>query len=161
MLRNYGQQFVDGHGGANSLGVPYVKTYQDPANLTPARDTVLSNVTDIMSDFQGGIALMSNGALNQDSSYMSAAAAYALMARAALYFGAVDSSFYSTAGAAAKWVIDNSSATPVSAAAFKASYYTDNASNSLFELEATGTDNPSINGLAYSFRGTSYGYCKF
>ncbi len=147
LLRNYGQHFVDGQGGANSLGVPYVKTYKDPANLTPARDTVLSNVTDIMSDFQGGIALMSNGALNQDSSYMSAAAAYALMARAALYFGAVDSSFYSTAGAAAKWVIDNSSATPVSAAAFKASYYTDNASNSLFELEATGTDNPSINGL--------------
>ena len=114
-----------------------MKTYKDPANLTPSRDTVLSNVTDIMSDFQGGIALMSNGAANQDSSYMSADAAYALMARAALYFGAVDSSFYSTAGAAAKWVIDNSSATPVSAAAFKASYYTDNASNSLFELEAT------------------------
>ena len=59
-----------------------------------------------------------------------------------------------------KWVIDNSSATPVSAAAFKASYYTDNASNSLFELEATGTDNPSINGLAYAFRGTSYGYYR-
>tara|TARA_B100000401_G_scaffold269014_1_gene183360 strand:+ start:441 stop:1895 length:1455 start_codon:yes stop_codon:yes gene_type:complete len=160
LLRNYGQHFVDGQGGANSLGVPYVKTYKDPANLTPSRDTVLSNVTDIMSDFQGGIALMSNGAVNQDSSYMSADAAYALMARAALYFGAVDSSFYSTAGAAAKWVIDNSSATPVSAAAFKASYYTDNASNSLFELEATGTDNPSINGLAYSFRGTSYGYYR-
>ena len=51
LLRNYGQHFVDGQGGANSLGVPYVKTYKDPANLTPARDTVLSNVTDIMSDF--------------------------------------------------------------------------------------------------------------
>ena len=37
-----------------------------------------------MSDFQGGIALMSNGAVNQDSSYMSVDAAYALMARAAL-----------------------------------------------------------------------------
>ena len=160
MLRNYGQHFVDGQGGANSLGVPYVKTYKDPAHLQPPRDTVLSNVTDIMSDFQGGIALMSNGAVNQDSSYMSADAAYALMARAALYFGSVDSSFYATAGTAAKWVIDNSSATPVSASAFKASYYTDNASNSLFELEATGTDNPSINGLAYAFRGTSYGYYR-
>ena len=32
LLRNYGQHFIDGQGGANSLGVPYVKTYKDPAN---------------------------------------------------------------------------------------------------------------------------------
>jgi hypothetical protein len=156
LLRNYGQHFIDGQGGANSLGVPYVKTYKDPANLQPARDTVLSNVTDIMADFQGGIALM-NDAYDVSTSYMTRSGAYALMARAALYFGAVDSSFYATAGAAAKWVIDNSSAGPVSAAAFKASFYTDNAINSLFELEATGTDNPGIGGLAYMYRGTSYG----
>jgi hypothetical protein len=31
LLRNYGQHFVDGQGGASSLGVPYVKTYKDPA----------------------------------------------------------------------------------------------------------------------------------
>ena len=30
----------------------------------------------------------------------------------------------------------------------------------MFELEATGTDNPSINGLAYSYRGSSYGYYR-
>ena len=156
LLRNYGQHFVDGQGGANALGVPYVKTYKDPANLSPTRDTVLSNVTDIMADFQGGIALM-NDAYDVSTSYMTPAGAYALMARAALYFGAVDSSFYATAGAAAKWVIDNSSAAPVSAAGFKASYYTDNAINSLFEIEATGTDNPGISGLAYMYRGSSYG----
>ncbi len=156
LLRNYGQHFVDGQGGAGSLGVPYVKTYKDPANLSPARDTVLSNVTDIMADFQGGIALM-NDAFNVSTSYMTQSGAYALMARAALYFGAVDSSFYSTAGSAAKWVIDNSGAAPVSATGFKASYYTDNAVNSLFELEATGTDGPGINGLAYIYRGSSYG----
>tara|TARA_B100000963_G_scaffold102191_1_gene88438 strand:- start:6560 stop:7987 length:1428 start_codon:yes stop_codon:yes gene_type:complete len=156
LLRNYGQHFIDGQGGANSLGVPYVKTYKDPANLQPARDTVLSNVTDIMADFQGGIALM-NDAYDVSTSYMTRSGAYALMARAALYFGAVNNDFYSTAGAAAKWVIDNSSAAPVSSAAFKASYYTDNAINSLFELEATGTDNPGINGLAYMYRGSSYG----
>lgn len=159
LLRNYGQHFVDGQGGASSLGVPYVKTYKDPAFLTPPRDTVGSNVSDIMSDFQTGISMM-NSSFNTDSSYMTPSGAYALMARAALYFGALDSSFYATAGSAAKWVIDNSFASPVSSAAFKASYYTDNAANSLFELEATGTDNPSINGLAYSLRGTSYGYYR-
>jgi hypothetical protein len=57
----------------------------------------------------------------------------------------------------AKWVIDNSGRSPVSAAGFKASYVTDNASNSLFELAMSGTDNPGINGIAYILRGTSYG----
>ena len=156
LLRNYGQHFIDGQGGLGSLGVPYVKTYKDPANLQPSRDTVASNVGDIMADFQGGIALMDDP-FNTTTSYMTKAGAYALMARAALYFGAADSSFYATAGSAAKWVIDNSAAVPVSAAAFKASYYTDHASNSLFELEANGTDNPGINGIAYIYRGTSYG----
>jgi hypothetical protein len=155
-LRNYGQHFIDGQGGLGSLGVPYVKTYKDPANLQPSRDTVASNVGDIMADFQGAIALMDDS-FNTTTSYMTKAGAYALMARAALYFGAADSSFYATAGSAAKWVIDNSAAVPVSAAAFKASYYTDHASNSLFELEANGTDNPGINGIAYIYRGTSYG----
>ena len=98
-----------------------------------------------------------SSAFDTDSSYMSQAGAYALMARAALYFGSVDSSFYSTAGSAAKWVIDNASASPVSAAGFRPSFYTDNASNSLFELEATGTDNPGINSIAYIYRGASYG----
>ncbi|MFL2591740.1 MAG: RagB/SusD family nutrient uptake outer membrane protein [Flavobacteriaceae bacterium] len=156
LLRQYGQHFIDGQGGASSLGVPYVKTYKDPANLLPSRDTVVSNVGDILSDFQTGISMMSS-AFDTDSSYMSQAGAYALMARAALYFGSVDSSFYSTAGSAAKWVIDNASASPVSAAGFRPSFYTDNASNSLFELEATGTDNPGINSIAYIYRGASYG----
>ena len=67
---------------------------------------------------------MMSPAFDTDSSYMSQAGAYALMARAALYFGSVDSSFYSTAGSAAKWVIDNASASPVSAAGFRPSFYT-------------------------------------
>ena len=88
---------------------------------------------------------------------MTVQGAYAVWARAALYFGAVDSSFYGAAGSAAKWVIDNGTASPVSAAGFKASYASDNASNSLFELAYSGTDNTSINGLGYILRGTSYG----
>ena len=39
LLQDYGQHFVTGQGGAGALGVPYVKTYKDPANLSPARDT--------------------------------------------------------------------------------------------------------------------------
>ena len=36
---------------------------------------------------------------------------------------------------------------PASAAGFKATYYTDNASNSIFELAMSGTDSRGINGM--------------
>ena len=75
----------------------------------------------------------------------------------ALYAGSVDPSLYATADSAAKWVIANSGASPVSASGFASSYTTDNASNSLFELAFSGTDSRGINGIAYILRGTSYG----
>ena len=156
LLRMYGQHFIDGQGGANSLGIPYVKTYKDPAYLQPSRDTVVSNVGDIISDFQTGISMMST-AFEGSSSYMTTQGAYALLARAALYFGSVDSSFYATADAAAKWVIDNGSASPATANTFAGTYTVDNAPNSLFELAYSGTDSASINGMGYILRGTSYG----
>jgi hypothetical protein len=150
LLQDYGQHFVNG-GGTSALGVPYVKTYKDPANLAPPRDIVSSNVADIVSDLQTGISLM-NDSYNISSSYMNRAAAYAILARAALYVGD-----YSTAEQAASWVISNSSAAPSSASGFAATYVTDNAVNSLFELAFSGTDSRGINGLAYILRGTSYG----
>lgn len=156
LLRNYGQHFVTGQGGSSSLGVPYVKTYRDPANLTPARDTVESNVGNIVSDLQSAISMMNSSAVNAE--YMNIGAAYAILARAALYYGAVDSSYYSAAGSAAKWVLDNWTAKgPVGPAGYMASWYTDNAINSLFELAASGTDNPGINGIANTYRGPTYG----
>lgn len=156
LLRMYGQHFVSGQGGANALGVPYVKTYKDPANLQPSRDSVASNLENIAADITQGISMM-NQSFDTSTSYMTVAGAYAVWARAALYAGGVASNYYSAAGSAAKWVIDNSGAVPVSAANFKASYATDNASNSLFELAYSGTDATSINGMGYILRGTSYG----
>ncbi len=156
LLKSYGQHFITGQGGGASLGVPYVKTYKDPANLTPARGTVGSNVGDIAADLTTAIAMMSQS-LDSSSSYMTVAGAYAVLARAALYAGSVDSSLYATAGTAAKWVIDNSGRSPVGASGFAASYVTDNASNSVLELAFSGTDSRGINGIAYILRGTSYG----
>ena len=80
---------------------------------------------------------------------MNRAAAYAILARAALYVGD-----YSTAEQAASWVISNASAAPSSASGFAATYVTDNAVNSLFELAFSGTDSRGINGLAYILRWT-------
>ena len=138
------------------MGIPYVKTYKDPAFLTPARGTVGSNVGDIVSDLTTAIAMMSQS-LDGSSSYMTVAGAYAIGARALLYAGSVDSSLYATAGTMAKWVIDNSGRSPASASGFAATYTTDNASNSIVELAFSGTDSRGINGCAYILRGTSYG----
>jgi len=156
LLRMYGQHFITGQGGGSALGVPYVKTYKNPDNLTPARDTVGSNLNDISADLTQGISMMSTS-LDTSAAYMTVAGAYAIGARALLYAGSVNSSLYATAGTMAKWVIDNSGKTPVSAAGFNASFNTDYASNAIFELSFTGTDNRGINGMAYILRGTSYG----
>jgi len=156
LLQDYGQHFITGQGGAGALGIPYVKTYKDPANLEPARGTVASNVADITADLTSAITLM-NDKYNASTSYMTKAGAYAILARVALYGGSVVPSLYSTADSAAKWVITNSGASPVTASGFVSSFVTDNASNSIFELAMSGTDNRGINGLAYILRGTSYG----
>ena len=156
LLQDYGQHFITGQGGAASLGVPYVKTYKDPANLEPARATVASNIGDIAADLTTAIGMMDDS-FNISTSYMTKAGAYAILARAALYAGSVDPSLYATADSAAKWVIANSGASPVSAAGFIGSFATDNASNSIFELAFSGTDSRGINGIANILRGPTYG----
>ena len=153
-LKAYGQHFITGQGGASSLGVPYVKTYKVSENLTPARGTVASNVADITADLTTAIAMMDASYTN--SSYMTLAGAYAVGARALLYAASVTGD-YSGAASMSKWVIDNSGKSPVTASGFASSYTTDNASNSIFEIAMSGSDNPGINGVAYILRGTSYG----
>ena len=155
-LKAYGQHFITGQGGASSLGVPYVKTYKVPENLTPARGTVASNVADITADLTTAITMMSGWTQPVSSSYMTLAGAYAVGARALLYAASVTGD-YSGAASMSKWVIDNSGKSPVTASGFASSYTTDNASNSIFEIAMSGTDNPGINGIAYILRGTSYG----
>ena len=70
LLQDYGQHFITGQGGADALGVPYVKTYKDPAYLEPARATVASNIGDIAADLTTGISLMSDS-YNSSTCYMS------------------------------------------------------------------------------------------
>ena len=156
LLKSYGQHFVtgaEGGSGLASMGIPYVKTYKDPANLTPARATVSSNVADIVADLTSALTMM-KPALDGSTSYMTVMGAHAIAARAFLYVGALTGD-YSGAATHAKAVIDGMS--PVTAAGFAATYSTDNAINSIFELAQSGTDSNGINGCAYILRGTSYG----
>lgn len=155
LLKDYGQHFISGQGGSSSLGVPYVKTYRDPANLSPSRDTVQSNVDNIVADFNQGISMMNS--TSDNAQYMNKGAAYALLARAALYYGSVNSAYYAAAASASKWVLDNWSKAAVGPSGYMASWYTDNAVNALFEIAASGTDNAGINGVANIYRGPTYG----
>jgi hypothetical protein len=155
LLKDYGQHFISGQGGSSSLGVPYVKTYRDPANLAPSRDTVQSNVDNIVADFNQGISMMNS--TSDNAQYMNKGAAYALLARAALYYGSVNSAYYAAAGSASKWVLDNWSKAAVGPSGYMASWYTDNAVNHLFSIAASGTDNAGINGVANIYRGATYG----
>jgi hypothetical protein len=155
LLREYGQHFVSGQGGANSLGVPYVKTYRDPANLTPSRDTVQSNVDNIVADLNQGISMMNSTA--DDSRYMTKGGAYAILARAALYYGSVNSAYYSAAASASKWVLDNWSKAAVGPSGYMACWYTDNPVNALFSVAASGTDSNGLEGMANMYRGPTYG----
>ena len=156
LLKSYGQHFVtgaEGGSGLASMGIPYVKTYKDPANLTPARGIVSSNVADIVADLTSALTMM-KPALDGSTSYMTVMGAHAIAARAFLYVGKLTGD-YSGAATHAKAVIDGMS--PVTAAGFAATYSTDNAINSIFELAQSGTDSNGINGIAYILRGTSYG----
>jgi hypothetical protein len=155
LLKDYGQHFISGQGGSSSLGVPYVKTYRDPANLSPSRDTVQSNVDNIVADFNQGISMMNS--TSDNSQYMNKGAAYALLARAALYYGSVNSAYYAAAASASKWVLDNWSKAAVGPSGYMSSWYTDNAVNHLFTIAASGTDNAGINGVANIYRGPTYG----
>jgi len=155
LLKDYGQHFISGQGGSSSLGVPYVKTYRDPANLTPSRDTVQSNVDNIVADFNQGISMMNS--TSDNAQYMNKCAAYALVARAATYYGSVNSAYYAAAASASKWVLDNWSKAAVGPSGYMASWYTDNPVNHLFSIAASGTDNAGINGVANIYRGPTYG----
>ena len=42
-----------------------------------------------------------------DAQYMNKGAAYAILARAANYYGSVDSGYYAAAASASGWVLDN------------------------------------------------------
>jgi len=158
LLRDYGQHFVSGQGGSSSLGVPYVKTYRDPANLSPSRDTVQSNVDNIVADFNQGISMMNS--TSDNSQYMNKGAAYALLARAANYYGSVNSAYYAASASASKWVLDNWSKAAVGPSGYMATWYTDNPVNALFSIAASGTDANSLVGMSNMFRGPTYGDCR-
>ena len=144
LLRNYGQQSIGG-----SLGVPIVTEFKGE-ELSPARNTVEEVKAAIYADLDKAYNTISAGINNKQ--FPVKLAAKALESRVALYFGE-----WSRAAAAAKIVIDSGKYKILEPGAYVSSWAGSNAPNSIFELAFSATDNRGINGLAFIYRGCSYG----
>ena len=151
LVKFYGQQNVNG-GGLSSLGVAYVTAFRDNDNLYPARNTV-GEVRDFAyADLEMAQSLMSAGLNSSSKEFITTFAAAALEARVANYFGDFPRSL-----AAAKRVVDSGAFSVASQGEFLNTFAIDGASNSIFEIAFTATDNPGINGLANIYQQGSYG----
>ncbi|RKS55048.1 RagB/SusD domain-containing protein [Gillisia mitskevichiae] len=149
LLTFYGQQNVNG-GGLSSLGVPYVTAFRDENSLFPARNTV-QEVRDLAyADLTTAKGLMDDSVGSVE--YINTYAASAVEARIANYFGDWQRSLD-----AAEEVILSTNFSVISKDAFLNSFSIDGASNSIFEIAASETDNEGINGLANIYQQGSYG----
>ncbi|MFV8225010.1 RagB/SusD family nutrient uptake outer membrane protein [Christiangramia aquimixticola] len=146
LLKTYGQQYVGG-----DLGVPYIKTFKG-GNDFPSRDTVDSNVNDILSDLEAGFAAMSDDYFDASKEFISKYTAKALEARVALQFEK-----WAQARDAAKTVIDSGIYAIVPAGDYVASFDNDGGANSIFEIAYSGTDNNGSNSMEFIYRGSVYG----
>ncbi|MGM0934839.1 MAG: RagB/SusD family nutrient uptake outer membrane protein [Bacteroidota bacterium] len=146
LLKTYGQQYVGG-----DLGVPYVTTFKG-GNDFPARESVDSNVTNIMDDLQTAFGLMSSDFFDASKEFMSKYTAKALEARVALQFKK-----WPEARDAAKDVIDSGIYDIVPADQYVSSFNDDGGENSIFEIAYSGTDNQGSNSMEFIYRGETYG----
>lgn len=146
LLKTYGQQYSGG-----DLGVPYVTEFKG-GNDFPTRDSVDSNVQNMISDLQTAFGLMSSDYFDSSKEFMSKYTAKALEARVALQF-----EMWTEAAAAAKDVIDSGIYAIASSEEYVASFDQDAGANSIFELAYSGTDNPGSNSMEFIYRGSVYG----
>lgn len=150
LLKTYGQQYVGG-----DLGVPYIKEFKGDNDI-PARETVDSNVEDIMSDLQMAYDLMDAGTFDSglisSKEFMSKYTAKAFESRVAIQFG-----MWEAARDAAKLVIDSGEYSIVEAEGYVDSFDQDGGSNSIFEIAQSSVDNPGSDRIDFIYRGPTYG----
>ncbi|MDY3444797.1 RagB/SusD family nutrient uptake outer membrane protein [Riemerella anatipestifer] len=158
LVRIFGQHYVDGQGGMNALGVPYVKLFKgDPANPYPARNTVQEVYDFAVEDLNEAIKLMDVSLDDSSSSYFTSASAWALMSRMAIYFGD-----YSLAEKSSDEVIKSGKYTISTVSNYVNTWKSKGASNWIFALYSN-TSNESLgnNSLARIYRlpssGVGYG----
>ena len=148
LLKLYGQQHVTAGG---TLGVPYIMEYKGD-DLTPARNSVTEVKGFIEADLDMALSLMTASLNDGSKQFFTTYGIHGLKSRVALYFGD-----WSTVITAAETVINSGLYSIIPEADFVASWPADGAGNSILELAYSSTDNNNINGLAYIYRGVSYG----
>ena len=146
LVKQYGQQNSGG-----TLGVPYVVEFKGD-DLFPSRDTVASNVTNIMADLQNGFDLMDDAQFDSTKQFISKYTAKAIESRVALYFGN-----YPAAEAAAQAVVSSGLYSIVPANSYVGSWASRSNANSIFELAFNNADNRGSNSLAFIYRTTGGG----
>lgn len=149
LVRIFGQQYVSGEGGMNSLGIPYMKHFKgDPNNLYPARNTVQEVYDNAKKDVETALSLMSTSLDTRPNYYVSTNAGYALLSRMATYFN--DSQL---AESASKKIIDGGAYTIPEGASYVNSWKGQTSSNWIFSLYFnTSAEALGINSLAYIYR---------
>ncbi len=157
LLKLYGQQHVDG----NDMGVPLVDNFaSDISGFSeedrhPNRASVSEVKTKIYDDFSKAmnhLAGTSYPYADAGYHYIGEHAARALRSRAALYFGDWDQVISDCEA-----IISSGEYTIVDGDNYVDYWAEGGGPNSIWELAYTNTDNNNINGLAYMYRGGSYG----
>lgn len=149
LLKTYGQMYVD---DSEDLGIPYIKEFKGE-NEIPARETIDSNIEDIMADLQTAYDMMDAGSYSTGSKvYMSKYTAKALESRVAIQFG-----MWEEARDAAEIVIESGQYSIVEAENYTSSFDVDGGANSIFEIAQSSTDYPGSDRMDFIWRGSTYG----
>ncbi len=159
LMKLYGQQHVTG--GADALTAPYITEYTgdvgllDDESLNPERLPYSDMQTQIYNDLQQAIDNLSGTSFSyagKDYQYFTEEAAYALRSRVALYFQdwqqVIDD---------CEEVISSEKYEIVDSADYVSLWQNDGGADAILELAYNSTDNNNISGLAYMYRGGSYG----
>ncbi|MGA8855494.1 MAG: RagB/SusD family nutrient uptake outer membrane protein [Christiangramia sp.] len=150
LLLTYGQQYVGG-----DLGVPYIKEFKGDNDI-PSRESVDSNIENIMSDLQMAYDLMDGGSFNSglisSKEFMSKYTAKALESRVAVQF-----EMWEEARDAAEIVINSGNYSIVPASDYVSSFDVDGGSNSIFEIAQSDVDYPGSDRIDFIYRGLTYG----
>ncbi|MFW6145459.1 MAG: RagB/SusD family nutrient uptake outer membrane protein [bacterium] len=159
LMKLYGQQHVTG--GSDALTVPFINKFAsdleefDDESLNPEREEYNEMQTRIYTDLEKAIDNLSGTSFSyasKDYHYFSLEAAHALRSRIALYF-----QDWSQAITDCEAVINSEKYEIVDSADYVSLWQNDGGADAILEMAYNETDNNNISGLAYMYRGGSYG----
>jgi len=146
LVRLFGQPYTLDNGA--SLGVPVVTEFDESA--LPNRNTVGEVYTQVISDFQQAITLMTIAP--STATTFSREAAQGLLARVYLYMGD-----YANAEARATDVVNSGRFTLVDSASYATQFLDGNSSEAMLEMSMTLADNRGSDHIGGMYKETGYG----